>query len=683
MVKAYGVPGNSPIYDWPTSMEYLEKLKSGKAILIFDQMRRSDPQVKAILKAITLSLTKANYFVEPASEASIDVAAAEFVEKNLFEDMSITWRDTLRQILLHLPYGYMPFEKIYEYHKAENKVLLRKLDPRLPISIERFNFDSVKHRLISLTQRDTDGKEYTIPIEKLVMFVHEKEGDNWEGTSLLRPAYGSWWLKNTLLKIDAMKHDRYGVGIPVAKMPPGFDSNSPEWRSTEDALEAIQAQEKSFIVLPDGTGIDVLNSAGGKAGTDVIASIRYHNEQIAASVLAQFLMLGTTETGSRALGDSLGDFFLTSIQELAEYIVEILNRFVIKELVDLNFVVGAYPLLKVSRIAGLDMAVIGALKSAGLLTANLELENNIRKQLGLPEISEEDYENVKEQNSFIQKQTTQQNIKDEDQEDAKEKREDIKQSEITLREPNEIENLFDFAEAARVFEFKSNDAKEQLLRLRDAQKQYIIMQIVSGKRVNDIVVNNKKEMYELLSKTYKASMLDGINEIKREIVRQRPNLKMAEKPTEAKIDEIVDEEIRLQVDGASNKLKSIIAEFSLALKKVGVLGDELRRELEKKADEDISDSTWVDLASGAVNQGWGQGRERGAEQFINEIDYGYRSAIMEKNSCAVCRAKDGHNHVWGDPEYMAPDPACLGTVRRCRCVSIAVMKSEAATNGSV
>jgi len=45
-------------------------------------------------------------------------------------------------------------------------------------------------------------------------FTNGKEGENWEGVSLLRPAYKPWFMKSTLEKIDAIAHERQSLGVP-------------------------------------------------------------------------------------------------------------------------------------------------------------------------------------------------------------------------------------------------------------------------------------------------------------------------------------------------------------------------------------------------------------------------------------------------------------------------------------
>ena len=47
--------------------------------------------------------------------------------------------------------------------------------------------------------------------------------------------------------------------------------------------------------------------------------------------LAQFINLGTTETGSRALGNSFIEVFLQSLQAFAGYICDVFNRFLIQD----------------------------------------------------------------------------------------------------------------------------------------------------------------------------------------------------------------------------------------------------------------------------------------------------------------------------------------------------------------
>ena len=63
-------------------------------------------------------------------------------------------------------------------------------------------------------------------------------------------------------------------------------------------------------------------------------------------------------------------------------------------------------------------------------------------------------------------------------------------------------------------------------------------------------------------------------------------------------------------------------------------------------------------------------------KHADEIETVFRSGILDGNICSVCLPKDGKTHEIDDPEFTTPDPDCEGTEARCRCINIAIMKSE-------
>jgi hypothetical protein len=70
---------------------------------------------------------------------------------------------------------------------------------------------------------------------------------------------------------------------------------------------------------------------------DVLASLRYDDEQMAAAFLAMFTKVGTTETGSRVRGGSLIDFFALAQEAVAKQYADVTNEHVIEDLVDVNY----------------------------------------------------------------------------------------------------------------------------------------------------------------------------------------------------------------------------------------------------------------------------------------------------------------------------------------------------------
>src|SRR4030067_2095754 len=99
----------------------------------YDKMR-NDGQVKAALTVLKLPLLNADWSVEPASDTAQDQMIAEFIEDDLMNGMTVSWLDVLRQALLMLDYGSMPFEKVWRLGE-DGRVHLPKLAPRMPKTV--------------------------------------------------------------------------------------------------------------------------------------------------------------------------------------------------------------------------------------------------------------------------------------------------------------------------------------------------------------------------------------------------------------------------------------------------------------------------------------------------------------------------------------------------------------------
>jgi phage gp29-like protein len=213
--------------------------------------------------------------------------------------------------------------------------------------------------------------------------VHQKEGGNWKGRSLLRPAYKNWLIKDRLLRVDAQTIERNGMGVPRYTGADGEEdlaaglAMTRAWRSGESAGAAIP-----FGALLDLVGVD---------GTlpQALPSIRYHDEQIGRAVLAHFLNLGT-QTGSWALGTTFADFFTLSLQTLAQQIADTATQHIVEDLVDVNFGESEpAPRVVFDEIGSRQAATAQALKAladAGLINPDEVLKQSVRQQYGLPPV---------------------------------------------------------------------------------------------------------------------------------------------------------------------------------------------------------------------------------------------------------------------------------------------------------
>jgi hypothetical protein len=360
---------------------------------VYDSMRRTDSQVASVLRAVNLPVRRTPWRIDPAG-------ARPRVVKFVADDLGLpivgkgvrkppprvkdkfSWAEHLRLALLELVFGHMFFEQVYRVADDGSVAHLRKLAPRMPKTIERIDV-APDGGLISIKQwwTKTDTAPQPIPVDRLVAYVHDREGGNWLGQSILRPAYKNWLIKDRLLRVQAQTIERNGMGIPLYRaaetetdLSAGLGMAT-SWRAGEAAGSAV----------PFGADL-VLRGVEGTL-PDADPAIRYHDEQIARAVLAHFLNLGT-QTGSWALGATFADFFVFSLQTLAQQIADVTTQHVIEDLVDINFgPEEPAPKLVFDEIGSQQAATAQALKllvDAGVIHPDQILEETSRQQYGLP-----------------------------------------------------------------------------------------------------------------------------------------------------------------------------------------------------------------------------------------------------------------------------------------------------------
>jgi len=230
----------------------------------------------------------------------------------------------------------------------------------------------------------TTASERFIPIKKLVVFSHEPEAGDITGISVLRSAYKHWYYKDTLYKIDAIQKERHGIGIPVIKLPPGFSRD--DQVLADNLGRNLRTNERAHVTLPPLWDLVFAKLEGQPV--DCMKSIEHHDMRIKSNVLGSFM---DATTGTQ---DSNVDIFLKSTRYLAEYVCDIFNKFVIKQLVDLNFTLAkgstrGYPRLRARRIGEWEdirtlSFAIRNLVSIDAIRPDDVMEAQLRREMDLP-----------------------------------------------------------------------------------------------------------------------------------------------------------------------------------------------------------------------------------------------------------------------------------------------------------
>jgi hypothetical protein len=377
----------NPDLQWPHSLN------------VFDKMRREDPQVKSVLRAVTLPIMRTEWSIDGsgcrqevvdhvASDLGLPVKGQPFLAP-LRTKGRFSWKEHLRLALLELVYGHSFFEQTYD--QSTGGTHLSKLAWRPPRTIQEVKV-ARDGGLIGIRQY---GVTQLIGVNRLVAYVNEREGANWLGESLLRSAYKMWVLKDRVLRIQALTAERNGLGLPVftASQPPeGADSfeAAVEWLDNEikrglEIAKSARAGEAAGASLAFGSKLEFQGVNGKLPDTD--GPIRYYDEQIARAVLAHFLNLGT-ETGSWALGSTFANFFTDSLNAVAQHIAEVTNQHVIEDLVDHNWGPTERAPRLVPAAIGEQQPVtaeaIKALVECGAIVMDEPTEVYLREKFGLP-----------------------------------------------------------------------------------------------------------------------------------------------------------------------------------------------------------------------------------------------------------------------------------------------------------
>lgn len=381
--------------------EYNRDLSFPYSTKIYDQMRRSDGQIAAVLMAMKLPIRSTKWYIEPdkdAKDSDLAEQIADFIKDNLMGGMKYSWDDHLREALLMLDFGFSVFEKVYRYDTWNGRpvVLMDKYAPRVASSIWRFPQDE-DYNIIMVQQINyMTGQIVDIPLDKCRVYTYNREGDNIVGISVLRPAYKHWYIKDALYSVMSVGIEKALIGTPYGKLPPGTSENDRD--SVLALLTAVRVAEEAGFTIPKDVEVDILE--GKKSPMDAMPFIEHHDTLIARSVLAQFINLGTMSSasgGAYALGQTMADMFVMGLEAVANYIQNEVQHD-IEDLVKWNFGEDApVPKLKHKDISFRDMTQVAQalnyLGSGNLLTPDEDMENYIREMFGIPPIPKDALKN--------------------------------------------------------------------------------------------------------------------------------------------------------------------------------------------------------------------------------------------------------------------------------------------------
>lgn len=387
--------------DWPNDpAEEAPELAWPANIPVYARMLRTNAGLAAVYRAVTLPIRRAAWRLDPngaraevvnlvAEDLGLAVLGASAPPARPRSKGRFSFDEHIRLALLSLVYGHICFAQVYRIvdGAAGQRARLRKLGVRMPQTIAKISV-APDGGLIGITQHGSGeaGTPLTVPIgvDQLVFYANDREGGNWAGQSIFRAAYGPDLLRNRLLRVGAMTVERNGMGVPIVEAAPG--TTPAQMAELNTLAQSYRAGEASGGAMPHGARLRLV----GVEGTlpDALPWIRYYDQIAAESALAMFLKLGSTETGSRALGGSFIDFFLMAVQAVSGSLANTITEHVVEDIVDLNWGEDEpAPRVVVSEVdaaADIPPESLVTLLDSGAVTPDDDLETYLRDRYRLP-----------------------------------------------------------------------------------------------------------------------------------------------------------------------------------------------------------------------------------------------------------------------------------------------------------
>ena len=424
-----GYSGSNTRFGQIRADEFQNELKGKQGIRKYREMRDNDATIGAVMYATEQILRDVPRIVEPSDKKNEKaVEMAKWLE-TVFDDMEHTLDDHISEALSSLTFGFAIFEPVYKIRggpkfvdpKRKSKYSdghygIRKLASRAQWTIDSFKVDEKTGEILGVNQERSALTSNFIPKNKLVHYRTTTTNNDPSGRSILRNAFKSYVYLNTMQTTEGIAVERELNGIPIIRIPSDYLADD----ATEDQVAIrkmaerigrdLKFNEQGSIVLPSDVWVvedkatthrlvDVeLIASNGNRNIAIDPIIRRYQHDIARSVMAEFLMLGSNSTGSYALSKSKTDIFLRSVESYINTIYDVLNEQVVKPLWELNgFDVELMPTLKAGDVAPHDLDALGSylrnLNGADInLTEQVDIIDALLANAELPLLDRELYQ---------------------------------------------------------------------------------------------------------------------------------------------------------------------------------------------------------------------------------------------------------------------------------------------------
>lgn len=396
--------------------EFIPELRWPYAGKIYQEMADNDPVIGAILYLAEMLIRGTSWSVEPASTSEADVEAAKFLE-SCMHDMDMSWANTISEILSMLTYGFSFHEIVYKIRRGPNessprykskysdgRIGWRRLPIRAQTSLYQWTFNNEGDVTAFVQMAEPDYKVVSIPMSKGLLFRTRISRDNPEGKSLLRNAYRPWFFKKHFEEIEGIGIERDLAGFPVLKAPQDLDL----WNEDDERMVALRARAEELvasvrrdseegILLPYGWELELLSS-GSSRQINIGETIDRYDNRIAITMLSDIILIGNNKAGSFALADTKQSMLAAALQAQLQNIADVFNNKAVPDLFKYNYFpnITDFPKIVPGQIQTPSLKELALiLRAMGLnIAGDMQLQNYLRHILGMPDLDQETFESV-------------------------------------------------------------------------------------------------------------------------------------------------------------------------------------------------------------------------------------------------------------------------------------------------
>lgn len=403
--------------------EFLPQLRGRKGVQVYREMGDNSPIVGSLLFSITQLIANIDWNVNPAGKTRDHNNAAKLVETSQ-DDMEHPWKEMIAEITWGmLQYGWDWREPVFKKSVGpwqrdpatkskytDGLMRWRKIPVRAQETLLRWAWDDNAELLGMVQLAPPDYRTRYLPLSRSLLFRYGTHKDNPEGRSLLRNAYRPWFYLKRLEEFEAVGVERDLAGLPMVYLPQSYltaKPGTPQYKMAQSLTRLVRGMrrnENEGVLFPRDIDDDTkqnrfefeLLGSGGQRQFTTDEIIQRYEARILMTCLADFIMVGHTETGTYNMHVDKTGIFRTALNGIAESIADVFNRHAIPELFRRNgWKPAELPTIQPSNVDAADLTQLSQFLTA---TAGVgvdwqpdaDINRWLRQQAGMPELAADD-----------------------------------------------------------------------------------------------------------------------------------------------------------------------------------------------------------------------------------------------------------------------------------------------------